>query len=705
MTFPAQAQIPSLLGPLSAPALELIPMAAYVTDRAGEILHCNDLAARLWGRVPGPQSPDRPPASHCELLRTDGSPLPFDQTLVGRVLHDGIPRTDQELIIRRPDGSRVWVSLSAGPLRDPTGRVGGAVCCLQDISARKEIENAFHEADVVQAGQRRALEVLAKGKELEQVLTALVQSIEERAADMLCTVLVVDPADATRLIHGATRSLPSGLRDAFDHVPIAPNLCTCGTTAYHRRLTITPDVAADPAWASHAQFLLAVGLRAVWSVPILSSCSGELLGTFACYFREVRRPTPAQIQLVEDFAHLAGLAIEQSRAQQELRAAKEAAEAASHAKDNFLAALSHELRTPLSPVLLSASSLVHDPTLPDHIREELELIQRSVELEARLIDDLLDLTRISRGKLQLHKEAVDLHAILRQAVQTCCGSDVHNKSLKIDLVLEAPYHTVLADPARLQQVFWNLIQNSVKFTPSSGTITVATRNSNPTGESDHPNPAFHHRLVIEISDTGIGIDPDSLPTLFNAFRQADRTIGKRFGGLGLGLAICKSLIDLHGGQITAASTGSGRGAVFTVELPAVAPDDAHRAVVPTVSLAPRGLRVLLVEDHEFTLKVLARLIKTLGHEVRSASTCRDALAAAREGSFDLLVSDIGLPDGNGLDLLRQIRPLQPNLRTIALSGFGMDQDIHQSLDAGFQTHLIKPVHFEKLKGAIAQVVG
>ena len=381
---------------------------------------------------------------------------------------------------------------------------------------------------------------------------------------------------------------------------------------------------------------------------------------------------------------------ERSRFESELTRAKEAAEAANRAKDHFLAALSHELRTPLAPVLMTAAALETDQSLPQRVRDDVNLIRRNIELEARLIDDLLDLTRVARGKLELHCEAVDAHELIRDATQTCCGSDINNKRLNLSLQLHARRHFVWADSARLAQVFWNLIRNAVKFTPTGGKITVTS--TNPSDE----------RLVVQVTDTGIGIEPEALPKIFDAFEQGSRTVTRRFGGLGLGLAICKVLIEMHGGTIAVHSDGPDKGASFTVELDTIRAPASH-VPKPAVPIGHhKGLRILLVEDHEMTARVMSRLLQGMEYDVKTANDVQSALDVAGQEKFDLLISDLGLPDGSGLDLMKQLREMY-HLKGIAVSGYGMEEDVRRSRDVGFSAHLTKPVSIEKLQAAINHV--
>jgi PAS domain S-box-containing protein len=375
-----------------------------------------------------------------------------------------------------------------------------------------------------------------------------------------------------------------------------------------------------------------------------------------------------------------------------LQRAKNEAEEANRAKDRFLAMLSHELRTPLTPVLMTIASLRREPNLSEDLRHDLEVLQRNVELEALLIDDLLDLTRIAHGKLELHTDAVDIHAIIEHALSISAG-DLIGKKIQVIRHFEAREHHCWADPARLQQVFWNLVKNSAKFTAEGGRIEISTRN----------NEA--HQINVQIRDNGIGIDPILLPRIFDAFVQGGETAATRYGGLGLGLAICKRVIDLHAGRIAAHSEGKGRGATFTVTLKAMETSMLEGPVLFLESEGPgiKHVEILLVEDHEDTARVLGRILRNAGFEVSHAGTVAAARALAASKRFDLLISDLGLPDGSGLELMTALRDAQ-GMKGIALSGFGTDEDVAASTAAGFAAHLTKPVDWERLRAEIERLI-
>lgn len=380
---------------------------------------------------------------------------------------------------------------------------------------------------------------------------------------------------------------------------------------------------------------------------------------------------------------------ERKRAEERLEAAKIAAEKASQAKDDFLAVLSHELRTPLTPALIAASYLAEHDDMAPEFREELIAIWRNVQLEAHLIDDLLDVTRIARGKIEMHHAAIDVHRLLHDAVQIV-QNDILEKQIELSIDLSAANHYIWADPVRIQQVFWNLLNNAVKFTPDRGRISIRSSNED-------------QRFVFEISDTGIGIDPKRQSRIFNAFVQGERAITRQFGGLGLGLTISKTLLDLHGGKINVYSEGKDRGTTFRVFLDLLREPLAAPIAKTDTDIAPlRSLRLLLVDDHADTRAVLARLLTKFGHQMATADSAQSALKLLAENRFDVLISDIGLPDGDGYDLVREAKRGQ-SLKAVALSGFGTEADVRRSFEAGFDYHITKPVDMNELRSLLQKL--
>jgi signal transduction histidine kinase len=391
------------------------------------------------------------------------------------------------------------------------------------------------------------------------------------------------------------------------------------------------------------------------------------------------------------------------KAHDDLAQAKEAAEAANRAKDQFLSVLSHELRTPLTPVLALVSHLETEAGLPETLRSDLGTIRRNVEIEARLIDDLLDLTRIIRNKMELHFETVDIHAAVGSGIELF-RQEMDAKRLALTIKLSAERRHVRADPDRLHQVLTNLLSNAVKFTPAGGAISVRSRNDQDGG------------LKLEISDNGIGIEPDVLPRLFNHFEQGERTVTRRFGGLGLGLSIAKSLMEMQNGRIAAASEGRNKGTTLTIEMGTVRFAEAVQAMVPAPSVGiepppaqqappkPRACRILLVEDDPDTCRVMARLLQKYGYSVATAASVKEALQLINRQTFDLLLSDIGLPDGSGIDIMVHVKA-RSQTKGIAISGFGQHEDVRRSREAGFDVHLTKPVDFNLLQSVIQKVAG
>ncbi|HSI11994.1 MAG TPA: response regulator [Chthoniobacter sp.] len=385
-----------------------------------------------------------------------------------------------------------------------------------------------------------------------------------------------------------------------------------------------------------------------------------------------------------------GIFFELAEQREALRRSAEEAQAANRAKDEFLAALSHELRTPLNPVLMTAASLEKDMSLSQDVRDQLSMMRRNVELETRLIDDLLDITRISRGKLTVAAVSSDLHQLLRETVDIVRNGDP-SRSIAVVFTLDAESHYARVDPARIQQVFWNLIKNAFKFSTANGTVTVHTRNEGT------------DKIVISVEDTGVGISADALPRIFKAFDQGDNAGNHRYGGLGLGLTISKAIVEAHGGSIQAQSDGLNKGATFTLALATTAAPEAEPSPGPKPPSPAGGLRVLIVEDHEATNTVLARLLTRGGHQVTLSACIQQALQALGANTFDVVISDLGLPDGSGIDLMREIRETYPAMVGIALSGYGMETDLQKSKAAGFYAHLVKPIDIDRLRSLLDEI--
>lgn len=562
---------------------------------------------------------------------------------------------------RRGDGSRVPILTGAALQPDSQEAVGFVL----DLTDRKRAE--MRAALLAEAGS-----VLSESLDHEETLQSLVHLTVPRLADYglifelqegprlrLVALRHVDPAQ-----EDALRRLGQGLQDS-------PDSCLWRVVQTGQSELVS-DGGREPAGGS--------------SLFVPLAARGDVLGVLQLATSGSRRAFgPKDLELAEGLASRASLAIDNARLYGQ-------AEAASKAKDHFLAALSHELRTPLTPVLMKVSALAQSPDLPESLRADLRMIRRNVELEAKLIDDLLDLTRVSRGKLALHFEVTDVHSLLEHVV-AICSEGVENVRLRIHLEPGAAAHHVWADSARLQQVYWNLVKNAVKFTPDGGRITVRTR-----------NPELG-RLEVSVIDPGIGIEPAELPRLFDAFEQGNAAIPRTFGGLGLGLAICKALVDQHGGELSGLSPGRGQGATFTVTLATVAPPRAAAPAEATPGPAeppPLSLRLLLVEDNEPTLDVMTTLLELAGHDVKPAADVRTARELAGSHEFDLVVSDLGLPDGTGFELMSELRD-RYGLKGIAVSGFGMEEDLRRSSECGFLEHLVKPVDVDKLKAALARV--
>jgi signal transduction histidine kinase/ActR/RegA family two-component response regulator len=540
---------------------------------------------------------------------------------------------------------------------------------------------------LVEAGR-----VLSASLDYQQTLQNLAELVLHRFADYCLIFELLDPPAmrqvASSHVDPGKVHLPRRLGELYGVFPENPK-SSLWSVARSGQSELVPRATYEMAQeVTQDEEMLTVYRRlnagSFMVVPL--AARGQTLGVMLLATAESGRFFgPEDLALGEEIAFRAGLAMDNARLYR-------TAQAAGRAKDDFLATISHELRTPLTPVLLTVSSLLQSPKLHDSLRDDLEMIERNVELEAKLIDDLLDLTRIARGQIKAHFEVRDVHRLLVETIGLC-RDKIQEKEIRVDLATGATLHHVWGDAARLQQIFWNLLQNAVKFSPPGSRVEIRTSDDGP-------------RIRIDVADQGAGIAPEALSRLFRAFEQGDHTKSRGFGGgLGVGLAICKGLVELHGGSLNVASPGAGKGSTFTVALGTVPVEVRLQLARPVrVEPAARPLRLLVVEDHKPTLQVMASLLQSIRHQVKTATDLAGARQLAETHVFDLVVSDLGLPDGSGLDLMIELRE-RYGLQGIAVSGYGMDEDLKRSKDAGFREHLVKPVGLEDLKDAIARASG
>jgi signal transduction histidine kinase/ActR/RegA family two-component response regulator len=404
------------------------------------------------------------------------------------------------------------------------------------------------------------------------------------------------------------------------------------------------------------------------------------------------------LDLAEELGRRAALAVDNARLYRASQDARAAAEKANRAKDEFLATLSHELRTPLTPILGWTVMLRSGTLDPAAIHRGLEVIERNVRAQTQLIGDLLDVSRIITGKLRLEVSPIAVVPVVEAGVEAVRASaEAKEISLGVELPSELP--AIIGDPDRLQQVVWNLVSNAVKFTPQGGRIDVRLRND---GSS----------LSLSVTDNGKGIEPEFLPHVFERFRQADSTSTRSHGGLGLGLAIVRHLVELHGGTVYAESGGLGQGSTFTVRLPLTAPLQGPappRAEPADPDVRLDGVRVMVVEDEKDVRDFLRMSLVHYGAEVTAFATSADALLAVEAQRPDVLVSDIGMPGEDGYAFIRRVRALGPDrggqVPAAALTAYAKGEDGQRVLSAGFQVHLPKPVQPSDLANVVATLAG
>jgi PAS domain S-box-containing protein len=570
------------------------------------------------------------------------------------------------------DGKERPIADSAAPIRDDTGSVIGAVLVFRDVTAQRQAEDAIAE-------QREWLETT-----LESIGDAVI------ATDMRGRVAFMNPVAE----HLTGWRIHDARGQACTEVFKIMNEHTRAIVESPVTRVLAEGVVVG--LANHTVLIAADGTER----PIDDSGApirdrgGRIVGV-VLVFRDVteRRRSDAEKRVV---------AAERERLLEAERAARSDAERASRVKDEFVAMVSHELRTPLNAILGWAQLMSQAPRDEDMVRRGVDVVFRNTRVQAQLISDLLDMSRIVSGKLRLTVEKVDVKPLVQSAIETV-QQTTQDKQISVHAQLD-PTSSIAGDPARLQQIVWNLLWNAVKFTPDGGSIFVRLRQAGPD-------------IEIAVQDTGVGIRADFLPRIFERFEQGDPSITRRFGGLGLGLSIVKHLVELHGGSIKAESAGEDQGSTFTVTLPggslaAIAPPAVHvagsAAAVIHKSDALNGIRILIVEDEKDTLDFVCRFLVSYGAEVVPAASAGEAIARAPTAGAHVLISDIGLPDVDGYELLQRIRRMDASsaggIPAIALTAYARAQDRMLAFRAGYQAHLAKPVEPTELIATIVDLV-
>ena len=597
-----------------------------------------------------------------------------------------------------------WYLLRVRPYRTVENQIDGAVVVLVDIdnlkwmeqdlrASQAQLERELLAMNQVQALSRQLFTSFDLNWALNEVLNA---AISIHPTTMGCVQLYDPERDVLETV--AHRGFDQVFLDHFREVQVNDG------SAYGQALTngqriIIEDVQLAPEFEPHRQAAAAAGFRAVQSTPLIN-WHGNLLGALSTYFSQPHSPTDRELRMLDLYGRQASEFIDLIRAtereQQALLEREQAAQAANASKDEFLSVLSHELRTPLTGVLGWVQLMEKGQMEKPELNRAIALIKSSAQAQLKLMEDLLDTSRIVQERFQINPQPTDLADLLQQEI-ALVQPQAAEKGIHIETDLESCSDGLTVDPDRLAQVFSNLLSNAVKFTSSGGRITVRLTDAS-------------SQVQVQVSDTGQGIAADVLPHVFDRFRQADASNTRREGGLGLGLFLVRSIVEAHGGTVQVESLGEGWGTTFTITLPKTIAESIQP--IPKTPPAPEGalegIRVLLVEDSDDTLSIFTFFLEGLGASVSKAQSAAEALAIITKQPLDILISDVGLPDINGYELMRQVRSLPAEqggqLPAIALTGYVSEQDAQAAIEAGFQLHLAKPVDFQDLEEAMYRLI-
>ena len=620
----------------------------------------------------------------------------------------------------RKDGSRIWSSTTVTLLKDAAGQPIRFIAVIEDITLRKRTEAALQE-------ETRVLELLNEtGKVLASTLDlhALVQAVTDAATELSGAQFGAffynttdDTGDAFLLY-----TLSGAPREAFEKFGRPRATALFGPTFRGEPAIRSGDVLKDPRYGTmaphHGMPQGHLPVRSYMAVPVRSR-SGQVIGGLFFGHPQTDVFTDRSERLIVGVAAQAGIAIDNARLYEAAqkaaedrkalleseRAARTAAERMSDIKDEFLATLSHELRTPLNAILGWSQVLRGGRSDSVDYNKGLETIERNARVQTQLIEDLLDMSRITSGKLRLDVQPLQAASFVEAAVETVRPA-ADAKGIRVETLLDPAAGPISGDPGRLQQVVWNLLSNAIKFTPKDGKVQIVVERVN-------------SHIEISVADTGVGIKPEFIPHLFERFRQGDASTTRKYGGLGLGLSIVKSLVELHGGTVWVRSAGVDQGTTVTVQLPVTVvhrtptagerqhPRASDTSPGPFIAEELAGLTVLVVDDHADARDLVRRVLEDCHAEVFTAGTAEEALALVEAHKPDVLVSDIGMPDADGFELLRRVRALGPKrggkVPAIALTAFARSEDRTRALRAGFLVHVSKPVDPSELVATVASV--
>lgn len=625
--------------------------------------------------------------SEVEILGQSGriifTPEDNEQGKSEQELH--IAQTEEQAENRRwhvrKDGSRFWGTGFVMPLRDGTDVMQGFIKIMRDETAQRQAEERF------QALYDTTSDLLATEQPLTLMHNLFSKLSTQLDLDYYYNYMVEEKDDRPMLHLRNYGGISEATAQAIEWLEFGEYLCGIIAQEQQQIILNQDQISNHP----NKQLSHMPGITAYAGQPLI--VQGRLLGALSFASRRRTDFTPDEASLLQSVCDQMAIALERTNLLNSIQQQAEQLQRANQIKDEFLAVLSHELRSPLNPILGWAKLLQKGNLNPERTTAGLEIIERNAQLQAQLINDLLDISRILQGKLSLNQMPVDLGAVITAALETVHLAAVA-KSLQIETTFSPTARTVMGDAGRLQQVVWNLLSNAVKFTPQGGQITVVLAHTDTHAQ-------------IQVTDTGIGINPDFLPYVFEHFRQEDGATTRKFGGLGLGLAIARQIVEMHGGTIAAQSPGDEQGATFTVQIP-LAPRLGEQ---PSTELSSdsigdlTNISILVVDDETDSREYVAFVLKQAGALVTSVASGIEALQAIGQSTPNLIVSDIGMPDIDGYMLLQQIRAQLPasQVPAIALTAYAGEFDRTQALQAGFQQHLAKPIEPAEIVTTVASL--